>query len=88
MNIIINLLLFLLPILSSLLIAQISNPLFLLGLGLDELSVNPQSIPGVKQAIARFSIVESEAIVASALQQDSAVHVRKLISTSVIHPTN
>ncbi|MEH2264687.1 phosphoenolpyruvate--protein phosphotransferase [Nostoc sp.] len=58
----------------------------LLGLGLDELSVNPQSIPGVKQAIARLSIVESEAIVASALQQDSAVHVRELISTSVTPP--
>jgi multiphosphoryl transfer protein len=58
----------------------------LLGLGLDELSVNPQSIPGVKQAIARLSIVESEAIVASALQQDSAVHVRELISTSIIPP--
>ncbi|MEH2277297.1 MAG: phosphoenolpyruvate--protein phosphotransferase [Nostoc sp.] len=58
----------------------------LLGLGLDELSVNPQSIPGVKQAIARFSVVESEAIVASALQQDSAVHVRELISTSVTPP--
>ncbi|MBD2509407.1 phosphoenolpyruvate--protein phosphotransferase [Nostoc muscorum FACHB-395] len=58
----------------------------LLGLGLDELSVNPQSIPGVKQAIARLSIVESEAIAASALQQDSAVHVRELISTSVTPP--
>jgi multiphosphoryl transfer protein len=58
----------------------------LLGLGLDELSVNPQSIPGVKQAIARLSIVESEAIVVSALQQDSAVHVRELISTSIIPP--
>jgi phosphocarrier protein FPr len=58
----------------------------LLGLGLDELSVNPQSIPGVKQAIARFSIVESEAIVASALQQDSAKHVRELMSTLVIPP--
>ncbi|ACC79901.1 phosphoenolpyruvate--protein phosphotransferase [Nostoc punctiforme] len=60
----------------------------LLGLGLDELSVNPQSIPGVKQAIARLSIVESEAIAASALQQDSAVHVREIISTSIIPPTN
>lgn len=58
----------------------------LLGLGLDELSVNPQSIAGVKQAIARFYIVECEAIVASALQQDSAVHVRELISTSVTPP--
>ncbi|WP_410174737.1 phosphoenolpyruvate--protein phosphotransferase [Nostoc commune] len=58
----------------------------LLGLGLDELSVNPQSIPGVKQAIARLSIVESEAIVVSALQQDSAEDVRELISTSVTPP--
>jgi phosphocarrier protein FPr len=58
----------------------------LLGLGLDELSVNPQAIAGVKQAIARLSIVESEAIVASALQQESAVRVRELISTSVIPP--
>ncbi|MBD0389325.1 MAG: phosphoenolpyruvate--protein phosphotransferase, partial [Nostoc sp. C3-bin3] len=58
----------------------------LLGLGLDELSVNPQAIAGVKQAIARLSIVESEAIVASALQQDSAVRVREIISTSVIPP--
>lgn len=58
----------------------------LLGLGLDELSMNPQSIAGVKQAIARFCIVECEAIVASALQQDSAVHVRELISTSVTPP--
>ncbi|MEH2228668.1 MAG: phosphoenolpyruvate--protein phosphotransferase [Nostoc sp.] len=58
----------------------------LLGLGLDELSVNPQSIPGVKQAIARFSIVESEAIAALALQQDSAEHVRELISTSITPP--
>ncbi|MEJ6483027.1 phosphoenolpyruvate--protein phosphotransferase [Nostoc punctiforme UO1] len=63
----------------------IATPI-LLGLGLDELSVNPQSIPGVKQAIARLSIVESEAIAASALQQDSAVHVRELMSTSVIPP--
>ncbi len=58
----------------------------LLGLGLDELSVNPQSIPAIKQAIAKLSLGESEAIVASALQQDSAEHIRELISTSVIPP--
>ncbi|WP_375494231.1 phosphoenolpyruvate--protein phosphotransferase [uncultured Nostoc sp.] len=51
----------------------------LLGLGLDELSVNPQSIPGVKQAITGSSIVASEAIAASALQQDSAEHVREYV---------
>ncbi|MBD2409954.1 phosphoenolpyruvate--protein phosphotransferase [Nostoc calcicola FACHB-389] len=54
----------------------------LLGLGLDELSVNPQSIPAIKQGIHQLSLEESEAIAASALQQDSAEDVRKLISTS------
>ncbi|MDZ8051006.1 MAG: phosphoenolpyruvate--protein phosphotransferase [Aulosira sp. ZfuVER01] len=48
----------------------------LLGLGLDELSVNPQAIPILKQAIAQLSIVECEAIAASALQLDSAEQVR------------
>ncbi|MDZ8026946.1 MAG: phosphoenolpyruvate--protein phosphotransferase [Nostoc sp. DedQUE11] len=55
----------------------------LLGLGLDELSVNPQSIPAIKQAIHQLSLAESEAIAASALQQDSAEDVRELILTSV-----
>ncbi|OUL35705.1 phosphoenolpyruvate--protein phosphotransferase [Nostoc sp. 106C] len=50
----------------------------LLGLGLDELSVNPQAIPILKQAIAQLSIGECEAIVASALQLDSAEQVRQL----------
>ena len=51
----------------------------LLGLGLDELSVNPQSIPVIKQAIAQLSVDEAVAIAASALQQDSATHVRSLV---------
>jgi phosphocarrier protein FPr len=55
----------------------------LIGLGLDELSVNPQTIPTLKQAIAQLSIVEAEAIAASALQKDSAAQVRELVSTSV-----
>ncbi|OUL26573.1 phosphoenolpyruvate--protein phosphotransferase [Nostoc sp. T09] len=50
----------------------------LLGLGLDELSVNPQAIPILKQAIAQLSIGECEAIAASALQLDSAEQVRQL----------
>ncbi len=58
----------------------------LLGLGLDELSVNPQSIPVIKQGIHQLSLEESEAIALSALQQDSAEQVRKLISTSVNRP--
>ncbi|MDZ8189434.1 MAG: phosphoenolpyruvate--protein phosphotransferase [Nostoc sp. ChiSLP02] len=58
----------------------------LLGLGLDELSVNPQSIPAIKQAIHQLSLKESEAIVALALQQDSVEEVREIISISVTPP--
>ncbi|MDZ7962406.1 MAG: phosphoenolpyruvate--protein phosphotransferase [Aulosira sp. DedQUE10] len=50
----------------------------LLGLGLDELSVNPQAIPILKQAIAQLSISECQAIAASGLQLDSAEQVRQL----------
>lgn len=52
----------------------------LLGLGLDELSVNPQAIPILKQAIAQLTISECQAIAASALQLDSATQVRQLTS--------
>lgn len=58
-----------------------ANPLaapILLGLGLDEVSLNPQGIPAFKQAIAQLTMVEAEAITASALQQDSADKVRAL----------
>lgn len=55
----------------------------LLGLGLDELSVNPQSIPAIKQAIAQLTVVEAEAIAALALQQNSATQVREVVAASV-----
>jgi phosphocarrier protein FPr len=51
----------------------------LLGLGLDELSVNPQAIGIVKQAIAQLTVTQAEAIVATALQLDSANEVRALV---------
>ncbi|MBE9036335.1 phosphoenolpyruvate--protein phosphotransferase [aff. Roholtiella sp. LEGE 12411] len=60
-----------------------ANPLavpILLGLGLDELSVNPQAIAVVKQAIAQLTVIEAQAIAALALQQDSPDQVRALIS--------
>ncbi|MEA5503039.1 phosphoenolpyruvate--protein phosphotransferase [Halotia wernerae UHCC 0503] len=56
----------------------------LLGLGLDELSVNPQSIPRLKQAIAQLSVTEAEAIATLALQQNSANHVRALVQKSAV----
>ncbi|AFZ28176.1 phosphotransferase system HPr (HPr) family protein [Cylindrospermum stagnale PCC 7417] len=55
----------------------------LLGLGLDELSVNPQTIPILKQAIAQLTLTRATAIAASALQQDSAAQVRELVSNKI-----
>ncbi len=54
----------------------------LLGLGLDEVSLAPAAIPGFKQAIARFTMSQAQAITAAALQQDSAAKVRALVSSS------
>ncbi len=51
----------------------------LLGLGLDELSVNPQVIAPLKQAISQLTITEAQAIANIALQQDSASSVRELV---------
>ncbi|AFY40930.1 phosphoenolpyruvate--protein phosphotransferase [Nostoc sp. PCC 7107] len=51
----------------------------LLGLGLDELSVNPQAIGIIKQAIAKLTVTQAEAIVVTALQLDSANDVRALV---------
>ncbi|WP_026734644.1 phosphoenolpyruvate--protein phosphotransferase [Fischerella sp. PCC 9605] len=63
-----------------------SDPLaapILLGLGLDEVSLNPHAIPGFKVAIAQLTMAQAEAIATTALQQDSAAKVRALVSTSV-----
>ncbi|MBW4671444.1 MAG: phosphoenolpyruvate--protein phosphotransferase [Cyanomargarita calcarea GSE-NOS-MK-12-04C] len=59
-----------------------SDPLaapILLGLGLDEVSLNPQAILAFKQAIARFTLAQAQAIATTALQQDSVVKVRELL---------
>ncbi|BAZ66208.1 phosphoenolpyruvate-protein phosphotransferase [Fischerella sp. NIES-4106] len=52
----------------------------LLGLGLDEVSLNPQAIPGFKSAIAQLTIPKAQAIVTAALQQDSAAKVREIVN--------
>ena len=52
----------------------------LLGLGLDELSLNPQSIPQIKQMISQLTIQQAEAIAHSALQLDSAAQVKSFIA--------
>ncbi|BAY39227.1 phosphoenolpyruvate-protein phosphotransferase [Nostoc sp. NIES-2111] len=52
----------------------------LLGLGLDELSVNPPAIPTLKQSISQLSLATSEAIAIMALQQDSVEQVKAIVS--------
>jgi phosphoenolpyruvate-protein phosphotransferase/dihydroxyacetone kinase phosphotransfer subunit len=52
----------------------------LLGLGLDEVSLNPQAIPGFKSAIAQLTIPKAQAIITAALQQDSAAKVREIVN--------
>ena len=49
-------------------------------MGIDELSVSPVAIAGVKQAIRRIEPAEAEAIVAEALALDSPAAVRRLLS--------
>ncbi|PPS44020.1 phosphoenolpyruvate--protein phosphotransferase [Chroococcidiopsis sp. TS-821] len=53
----------------------------LVGLGLDELSLNPQAIPIVKHAISELNAVEAQAIAQRALNLDSADRVRELVSS-------
>ncbi|BAT53049.1 phosphoenolpyruvate-protein phosphotransferase [Nostoc sp. NIES-3756] len=52
----------------------------LLGLGLDELSVNPPAIPTLKQSISQLSLATSEAIAMRALQQNSVEQVKAIVS--------
>jgi len=51
----------------------------LLGMGLKELSTNPQSIPGVKKAICSLNLEESRGFVEEVLKQPTARHVLRLI---------
>lgn len=51
----------------------------LLGLGLDELSVNPQAVATIKQAVTRLTITKSQELASLAIEQDSAISVRELV---------
>jgi phosphocarrier protein FPr len=51
----------------------------LLGLGIDELSMNPLSIPDVKRVINRITMKRAEGIAKDVLDFDSAAEVRKAL---------
>ena len=52
----------------------------LLGLGLDELSVNPQSVAQLKQEITNLNMTQAQAMALGAFKQDSATSVRVSLS--------
>jgi phosphocarrier protein FPr len=57
----------------------------LVGLGLDELSLNSQAIPTIKHTITELKRSESEAIAQTALNLDSAQDVRTLVTATMNH---
>ena len=56
----------------------------LLGLGVDELSVNPPAIPGIKAKIASLNRLEGKAVANAVLRLDSAAAVREYVSSVVL----
>jgi phosphoenolpyruvate-protein kinase (PTS system EI component) len=54
----------------------------LLGLGTDELSMAPQRIPSVKQAIRNWSIKDARELTIQFLMLDSAEEIRKVVGES------
>jgi phosphocarrier protein FPr len=51
----------------------------LVGMGLDELSMNATAIPDIKQAIARLTLSEAEAIAREVLALDSSEAIRRYL---------
>ncbi|MFB2968199.1 phosphoenolpyruvate--protein phosphotransferase [Aerosakkonema sp. BLCC-F183] len=58
----------------------------LVGLGVDELSVNTAAIPAIKTAISQLTMAEAEAIATAVLQLDSAAAVREYLEIQKIKP--
>ncbi len=54
----------------------------LLGLGVGELSMAPQRIPSVKQAIRSWSIKDARELTIQLLALDSAEEIRKVVGES------
>jgi len=58
------------------------NVPILLGLGMDELSMNPQSIPAVKNMIRSLKVEDARHFVKEALKQTTTIDVIKLVEAS------
>jgi phosphoenolpyruvate-protein kinase (PTS system EI component) len=53
----------------------------LLGLGLDEFSMNAPAIPQVKQIIRQLTLSQAQALAKEALALDSADQIRELVKS-------
>ena len=53
-----------------------------MGMGLEEFSVSARLIPELKQAIARWTLPEAEAIAQAALALDSSDSIRRFLSNT------
>jgi phosphotransferase system enzyme I (PtsI) len=62
--------------------ADIMNLPILMGLGIDEFSMSPQSIPAIKKMIRKFSVSECREFVTEVLKKMTAKAVMKLIIDS------
>ncbi|MDQ1331830.1 MAG: phosphoenolpyruvate-protein phosphotransferase system enzyme [Thermodesulfobacteriota bacterium] len=58
------------------------NVPILLGLGMDELSMNPQSIPAVKNMIRSLKVEDARRFIKEALKQTTTIDVIKLVEAS------
>ena len=58
----------------------------LLGLGVDELSMSPPSIPMAKEIVRGWSVSQAQSLAAQALDLDSAETVRTLVKNSALQP--
>lgn len=56
----------------------------LLGLGVDELSVNSPFIPKIKAAISELKVREAREVAGAVLELDSAVEVREFVGGLVV----
>ncbi len=61
--------------------ADPAGALLLLGLGLDELSVSPASLPAVRRLVRAVTLAAARRLAAEAMALDSAAAVRELVET-------
>jgi phosphocarrier protein FPr len=63
--------------------ADISALPLLLGLGIDELSMNPYAIPKIKGAVSKLDLDRASDLAAEALEQGDGRQVRCLVSKTL-----